>query len=891
LDRPPREGREYSYLPNDSLEGKEEEKKILSRTSALVYPYLKHTIKYSCQIILYPLIFPYIPHILLLALHPSILLIVDRVERAIASPPVNYPPPTSLIDNLFGSDPDLAVRESVNTATMSDHEKANSVHSTESDLRRASEAMQRAATAMIAVTESFRKQFQDQQQLAPPAQKHLSIYNPYRPLSGDEPTSSAAQEVSKEKDAAATYTATASTAEQVPIGLSRPYDFPTWQPAQVSGATVAQFNNPYSSATHPQAPTPVPAPAPLAEFLPARPVLPRVNTTTIRPQSGRAAAIGGQPIAGPPPMHYARPIGDMTPTTDWPVGTGSTPTLAPVYTPARLSHVDVADAADRYKSHRPAVYQHSQLGMSRPSIDQFAPYTVIRTDSEDVTRPLVNEIRRKPVANPVPTKPKQAPYSGIHEYAFVGIICIAQMLMLAGISQALVPGLIISQSFPGTTFGDIAWYSAAYGLTSGTFVLPAGRLGDLFGHKKIFTIGFLWFSLWSLLAGLAIYVPAGGANGTIYFCFCRAMQGIGPSLLVPNGQAMLGRAYPPGPRKNMVMCLFGASAPFGFVVGAVMASLFAVRGSWEWGFYVLAAVCLGLAGLSLLILPSAEGKTKLKETESLWVQLDLVGMLLGVSGLVLFNFAWNQATIVGWSTPYTYFLLIISILFLATFIYVEKVATHPLVPISAMTSSTNFVLGCTAAGWGCFSVWVFYTIQILEVLRGWDALLTSAAFAHAPISGLIASLLTGYLMSKIKPHSIMLISMCGFFVGSVLMATAPVEQIYWANTFLSILIMPFGMDMSNPAATILLSNSVSKEHQGIAASLVVTMVNYSISIALGFAGTVDVQLNNHGENLLAGYRGAQYFGIGLGGLGVILALAFLLVNKSRAKAPFVPKIG
>jgi hypothetical protein len=104
------------------------------------------------------------------------------------------------------------------------------------------------------------------------------------------------------------------------------------------------------------------------------------------------------------------------------------------------------------------------------------------------------------------------------------------------------------------------------------------------------------------------------------------------------------------------------------------------------------------------------------------------------------------------------------------------------------------------------------------------------------------------------------------------------------------------MDMSFPAATVILSNAVSKEHQGVAASLVNTVVNYSISLGLGFAGTVEVHVNNGGrspEDLLRGYRGAFYMGeslkvswqepevinmpagIGLSGFGLFLSLTFL----------------
>jgi MFS family permease len=541
--------------------------------------------------------------------------------------------------------------------------------------------------------------------------------------------------------------------------------------------------------------------------------------------------------------------------------------------------MDLIEAAERLKARQmESDLSHENSGNESYTPDPQMGRAAYLPSTDDINAALLSkEINRKPVPRRTSGPPSSAPpgFSLIQEIMFVLIICLAQALMLAGIAQALVPASIIGRSLGDTSPGSLAWYSAAYGLTAGTFVLPAGRLGDLFGHKKLFIIGFLWFALWSLITGFANMVHVAGGQGTIFFCVSRALQGIGPALLVPNGQAMLGRTYKPGPRKNLVMCLFGASAPFGFVVGAVMSSLFAINASWPWAFWTLAAMCLALAATSILVLPPTTG-TKLNDTESLWVQLDGAGIALGVSGLVLFNFAFNQAPIVSWTTPYTYFILVIGVMLLAAFVHIELIATHPLVPISAMRAQTNFVLGCTAAGWASFSVWLYYSFTFLQVFRGWSPLLASAAYAHGPISGLIASLLTGYLMGKIKPHWIMLISMCAFFVGSLLFATNPVDQIYWLNTFFSILVMPFGMDMSNPAATILLSNSVSKEHQGIAASLVVTVVNYSISLALGIAATVETHVNNNGQDLLAGFRGAQYFGLGLGALGIIISAAFLL---------------
>jgi len=502
-------------------------------------------------------------------------------------------------------------------------------------------------------------------------------------------------------------------------------------------------------------------------------------------------------------------IVSMTPTVDWPVVSGSVPNLASTLVPPSVrtgparTHVDLVEAASRLS--RPGSLGGGGGGggmvgvpadMSEPSpVVQIGRYTYIRSDTDSFRASLVTEKERR--LQPPGPPPQQGPpgagpptkrphgYSLSHEIAFVGVISLAQMLMLAGIAQALVPAQIIGLSFPDTNPGDIAWYSASYGLTAGTFVLPSGRLGDLYGHKRIFIIGFAWFAVWSFAAGFADLAQQAGLRGTVFFIFCRAMQGIGPALLVPNGQAMLGRAYRPGPRKNMVMALFSAAAPFGFVVGGAMASLFAVRASWPWAFWTLAAMCVALAAVSGLVLPETE-QTRKNDRESIWVQLDVVGMAFGVSGLILFNFAFNQAPIVSWSTPYTYFLLIIGLMLLAAFVYTEMVVPHPLVPIAAMSSTANFVLACTAAGWGCFSIWVFYAFSFLEVLRGWTPLLACAGMAHGPISGLVASLLTGYLMGKIGPHWIMVISMGAFFLGSLLFATAPVDQSYWVRNSSSI---------------------------------------------------------------------------------------------------------
>ena len=86
--------------------------------------------------------------------------------------------------------------------------------------------------------------------------------------------------------------------------------------------------------------------------------------------------------------------------------------------------------------------------------------------------------------------------------------------------------------------------------------------------------------------------------------------------------------------------------------------------------------------------------------------------------------------------------------------------------------------------------------------------------------------------------------------------------------------------MSFPAANLLLSNKMPREQQGVSASLVNTIINYSISIALGVAGTIEEHVNDGGADLLLGYQGAWYLGIGMSALGILVAVAFAFSERA-----------
>lgn len=504
-----------------------------------------------------------------------------------------------------------------------------------------------------------------------------------------------------------------------------------------------------------------------------------------------------------------------------------------------------------------------------PAIDfeRYNPYTVEQPTSNHAPTPQPTE----------PTSSKLIPMSPAREILFIGVCAASHLLTQAGLGQALVPMDIIASEFHLSNPGQMAWFIAAYSLTVGTFIMISGQLGDIFGHKRVFAFGYAWLGMWSCFAGFSAYTKS-----QIFFDVCRAMQGIGPALLMPNALALFGRAYKPGIRKNIAFSIFGALAPAGFVIGATFASLFAELVWWPWGFWAYGIAAFGLCGLALLVIPKALGERAGGDGANR-PQFDWIGSFLVVAGLVLVNVAFNNAPLYGWGTPHVYFLLIMGLMCLVAFIWVELRVVNPLLPISAFTSTVCYVLVLVGVGWGSFGIWVFYTVRFLQHIRHASPLSVSAQYAPAVIAGLVAAGLTGFLLTHVPISLVMLISMLAFCIGIIVACFMPADQTYWAQTFLSVVIMPFGMDMSFPTATVILSNHMPPEHQGLAASLVNTVVNYSISIALGIAGSVEVYApyaDQEEQN-----RNAYFSAVGLSGVGVLLG--FIFFAKSMMKEGWV----
>ena len=407
--------------------------------------------------------------------------------------------------------------------------------------------------------------------------------------------------------------------------------------------------------------------------------------------------------------------------------------------------------------------------------------------------------------------------------------------------------------------------------------------GDMYGHRRCFVVAYVLLAISSLMAGLSVY-----SKSFIFYTICRGLQGIASAFLVPCALAILGSIYKEGPRKNLIFSLYAFGSPLGFWLGALFSALLAQLAWWPWMFYTTAIVCCGLGLLSFFAIPELpgeyyrEGRSDVSAGKKLRQEFDWLGGVTGLSGLVLFNVAWNRAPAVGWAAPDVIATVVVGFVLFVAFFFVEGRVQNPLIPVDRLSKEAAIVLATTALGWASFGILIFYLINFTLNFRDQSMLSVAAQILPVPFTGFAASYLNSFLLRRgVSATDIQAISLVWFTVGAILLATMPVHQVYWEQAFWIYVLAPFGMDMNFPSATLIMSKLVPPERQGIAASLIATVVYYSQSIGLGIAGTV--QTYTARADSLKGYRGAAYSCVGLAGLGFSTALWPVLEGRLRKK--------
>jgi MFS family permease len=381
------------------------------------------------------------------------------------------------------------------------------------------------------------------------------------------------------------------------------------------------------------------------------------------------------------------------------------------------------------------------------------------------------------------------PSPGWQEWAFILLLCSTQFFVQGALGYILLPLNIVGKTFGQDGLDEATkmnWHVAGYSLTFGAFILVTGKLGDVYGFKMIFLIGWAWFGIWSIICGCSALT-----GSAIFFDTSRALQGIGPALIVPSALAIGGIAYPPGRKKNGVFSLIAMSAPLGCSTAGLIGAALAQYVWWPWVTWIYGMGCFVVAAVGYLVVPQDRRRTCRTSPK-----MDWQGAALGIMGLLLLNISWNQAPIDGWSTPYVYVLLITGFICVVLFVLREKRAEQPILDLSLFNGRVAGVLVITGLGWSSFGVWFYYMFQFIQHLRGVSALGSAVQFIPGAISGMLAAVATTWLLEVAQTVWLMVIASAAFFAGCLLQAVAPVHQSYWFNTFWSFVVMAWGFVFS-----------------------------------------------------------------------------------------------
>lgn len=466
-------------------------------------------------------------------------------------------------------------------------------------------------------------------------------------------------------------------------------------------------------------------------------------------------------------------------------------------------------------------------------------------------------------------------YSKFQELVVIIILISGPLISQIGLSQGLASILSVESHFEIESGGELAWSVGSYALSQGTFFLIAGKLGDMYGHKKLFIIGLFWFCFWSLLTTITYF-----ASSPVYFFIFRGFQGLGSAFVIPNAVAILALLYEPGHEKTIVFAIFGAAQPVGFALGSVMGAFFTRTDNWFWMYFFTFGICALLTMLGFVFIPTDKKNEKINEPED--DSFDLLGAFTGVLGNFLFNAAWNVAGQKGWDKPYTIVLFLVGLICLIWFIFIEIKSRNPLIPVNQLSASVLRVLICVGCGFAAFGIWLYYIWTFMLVVRENSPLQSAGQFSPVAITGCLAVVFTSFLCVKeIHINIIMITGLICILIPSILLATVPESQSYWVSLFVSVLFAPFFVVICSSAATLLMSNVSSHTNQGISAALVATM--NSISFGLGTAG-VAVEYTEP-ESDMEAVRVAAYVGIGFCGLGILVAMYglisdFLYIRKN-----------
>jgi EmrB/QacA subfamily drug resistance transporter len=417
----------------------------------------------------------------------------------------------------------------------------------------------------------------------------------------------------------------------------------------------------------------------------------------------------------------------------------------------------------------------------------------------------------------------------------------------------------------GVGVSGLQWTINAYMLALAALIMLGGSLGDRLGRRRVFMIGIVWFSIASLLCGLA-------QDGTSLI-LARALQGVGGALLTPGSLAIIQTTFVPEDRARAVGAwsgLSGIAAAVGPLAGGWLVDL------WSWRLIFLTN--LPIAAVALLITARYVPETRNPHATG---GFDRVGTLLAALGLAGTTWALIEFGESG-ATTLVIIVGIVGAGALAAFIVSQRYVAQPMMPLGMFASrqftGANLV---TVAVYGVYSIMLFLLMIHLQQVLGYSPL--QAGLAAMPITMLLLPLSAqaGHLAQQIGPRLPMTAGPLLIAAGVLLMVRIDAESTYFGSVFPAVILFGLGLTLTAAPLTATVLAAVDENNAGIASATnnAVSRAAGLLAIALipGIAGLGAESFTNP-DAFASGFRVAMLIS---GGIALLGALCGWLMIQNR----------
>ncbi|SFB85131.1 DHA2 family efflux MFS transporter permease subunit [Collimonas sp. OK412] len=461
---------------------------------------------------------------------------------------------------------------------------------------------------------------------------------------------------------------------------------------------------------------------------------------------------------------------------------------------------------------------------------------------------------------------------------------LALIVLCLGVLMIVLDTTIVNVALPSIKtdlkFSDtsLAWVVNAYMLTFGGFLLLGGRLGDLYGHRRLFLIGIALFTLASLACGLST------TQG--FLLAARAVQGLAGAVVTSVALSLIMDLFTEPAERAKAMGVYGFVCAGGGSLGAMLGGLLTDTLSWHWIFLVNLPIGIAVIALSLRLLPAVHSQAQSKH-------LDVFGAVTVTAALMLAVYAIVNGNEAGWASPRTLGQLAVAAVLLAAFLVIETRVRVPLMPLRLFQLRNVAVANVVGVLWAAaMFAWFFLSALYLQLVLGYKPLQVGLAFLPANLIMAVFSLgISARLVMRFgirRPLAVgLLLATCGL----LLFARAPVDGHFVADVLPGMVLLGLGAGVAFNPVLLAAMSDVAPSESGLASGVVNT--SFMMGGALGLAVLASLAAL-HTEHLLAtgnepvgalnsGYQAAFLVGACFAGLGAGLG-ALLLRTKTMENA-------